>query len=53
MDFDVLKEELAEYKVYTVWQFIENATANIRVARYCLDTIVAISEKKTEILHKN
>lgn len=53
MDFDVLKEELAEHKVYTAWQFIENATANIRVARYCLDTIVAISEKMTEISHKN
>lgn len=53
MDFDVLKKELAEHKVYTAWQFIENATANIRVARYCLDTIVAISEKMTEISHKN
>jgi hypothetical protein len=53
MDFEELKKELAEHKVYTAWQFIENATANIRVAWYCLDTIAAISEKMTEISHNN
>ena len=29
MDFDVLKKELAEHKVYTAWQFIENTNANM------------------------
>ena len=53
MDFDVLKKELAEHKVYTAWQFIENTNANIRVAQYCLDTITAISAKMTEDAHKN
>jgi len=48
MDFNVLKKELAEHKVYTAWQFIENTNANIRVAQYCLDTITAISAKMTE-----
>ena len=33
MDFDVLKKELAEHKVYTAWQFIENTNANIRVQK--------------------
>lgn len=53
MDFDALKKELAEHKVYTAWQFIENTNANIRVAQYCLDTIAAISAKMTEDAHKN
>jgi hypothetical protein len=53
VNFEKLKKELAEHKVYTAWQFIENTNANIRVARYCLDTIIAISEKMTEIAHKN
>ncbi len=53
MDFEVLKEELVEHKVYTAWQFIENTNANIRVAQYCLDTIIAISAKMTEDAHKN
>ena len=53
MDFDVLKKELAEHKVYTAWQFIENTNANIRVAQYCLDTITAISAKMTEDARKN
>lgn len=53
MEFDELRRELAEHKVYTAWQFIENTNANIRVARYCLDTIESISEKMTEISHKN
>ena len=49
MDFEVLKKELAEHKVYTAWQFIENTNANIRVAWYCLNTIAAVSDKMTEI----
>ncbi|MCB6515752.1 hypothetical protein LI139_08830 [Veillonella atypica] len=53
MDFEVLKKELAEHKVYTAWQFIENTNANIRVAWYCLNTIAAVSDKMTEIAHKN
>lgn len=53
MDFEVLKKELAEHKVYTAWQFIENTNANIRVAWYCLNTIAALSDKMTEIAHKN
>ncbi len=53
MDFEVLKKELAEHKVYTAWQFIENTNANIRVAKYCLDTVTAISSKMTEDARKN
>lgn len=52
MNFEVLKKELVEHKVYSAWQFIENTNANIRVAKYCLDTIVAISAKMTEDAHK-
>lgn len=52
MDFEGLKKELAEHKIYTAWQFIENTCANIRVARYCLDTVAAISAKMTEDAYK-
>ena len=53
MDFEMLKKELVEHKVYTAWQFIENTNANIRVAQYCFDTVMAISAKMTEEAHKN
>ena len=52
MDFDVLKKELAEHKVYTAWQFIENTNANIRVAQYCLwINVNKVDRKKRRIIH--
>lgn len=53
MDFEVLKKELVEHKVYTAWQFIENTYANIEVAQYCLNSVAAISAKMTEEADKN
>ena len=52
MDFVALKKELVDHKVYTAWQFIENTSANISVAQYCMDIIAAVSAKMTEEAHE-